>query len=72
MKARGSEKATERERERIPLLPRLPQFTQAFREGGEDGVVEGLAPRERRLPPQESLGGWDGGSVFIYDSLLMF
>ena len=30
---------------------------QAFREGGEDGVVEGLAPMERRLPPPEGLGG---------------
>ena len=29
---------------------------QAFREGGEDGVVEGLAPVERRLPPPEDLG----------------
>ena len=29
---------------------------QAFREGGVDGVVEGLALIERRLPPPESLG----------------
>ena len=35
-----------------PLLP------NALREGGEDGVAEGLAlMRERRLPPPECLGG---------------
>ena len=32
-----------------------PQNDQALREGGVVGVVEGLAPRERRLPPPECL-----------------
>ena len=36
--------------------PPLP-YPEAFREGGEDGVVEGLAPMEQRLPPPESFGG---------------
>ena len=48
-----------------------PSPPQAFREGGEDGVVEGLAPRERRLPPPEGLGGGvrrrSGGARVICD-----
>ena len=47
----------EREREREPLPPPPSTLSKAFREGGEDGVVEGLAPMERRLPPPEGLGG---------------
>ena len=31
---------------------------QAFHEGGVAGVVEGLAPKERRLPPLECLRVW--------------
>jgi hypothetical protein len=42
-----------------PLLAisSTPLTFQALREGGVDGVVEGLAPKERRLPPPECLGG---------------
>ena len=40
-----------------PLSRSPPPTPQAFREGGEDGVVEGLAPWERRLPPPDGLGG---------------
>ena len=36
--------------------PLSPPPRQAFREGGVAGVVEGLAQKERRLPPPESLG----------------
>ena len=50
-----------------PPPPPLLQYPQAFREGGEDGVVEGLAPRERRLPPPEGLGGGvEGLEVCVY------
>ena len=37
------------------LLHLSPQ-SQALHEGGVDGVVEGLALSERRLPPLECLG----------------
>ena len=36
--------------------PPLPQHSQALHEGGEAGVVEGLALTGRRLPPLECLG----------------
>ena len=35
-------------------------FNQALREGGVAGVVEGLAPLERRLPPSGVPGAEDG------------
>ena len=45
--------------------PHPPSLPQAFREGGEVGVVEGLALRERRLPPLEGLG-MDGDQRKLY------
>jgi hypothetical protein len=41
--------------------PPHPQ-SQALREGGVDGVVEGLALKGRRLPPPERLG-FGGGAI---------
>ena len=42
---------------RAPLAP-PSLLPKALREGGEEGVAEGLAlMRERRLPPPECLGG---------------
>ena len=56
----------DRNRERRRLRPKqlysyslLPPL-QALREGGVEGVVEGLAPTERRLPPPECLVGVGG------------
>ena len=40
----------------LPLHP----HPRAFHEGGVAGVVEGLAPKERCLPPQECLRMWAG------------
>ena len=48
----------------------LPPNPHAFREGGEDGVVEGLAPLERRLPPPESMGvGKEEEHAFVLNSM---
>ena len=58
----------DRNRERRRLRPRqlysyslLPPL-QALREGGVEGVVEGLAPTERRLPLRSA---WLGSVVTI-------
>ena len=52
-------------------LPPSPPNPHAFREGGEDGVVEGLAPLERRLPPPESMGvGKEEEHAFVLNSML--
>ena len=46
-----------------PALSPLSFIIQALREGGVDGAVEGLAPKGRRLPSPECLGG--GGGVVV-------
>ena len=49
-----------------PLLPK------ALREGGEEGVAEGLAlMRERRLPPPECLGGESGWKLWKATYMMM-
>ena len=40
---------------RVGGFPHPHPHPQAFHEGGVAGVVEGLAPKERRLPPLECL-----------------
>ena len=47
--------------------PAPPHLLQALREGGVEGVVEGPAPIERRLPPRECLAGRMGGSDVIIE-----
>ena len=52
----------------FPLLPPAPpHLLQALREGGVEGVVEGPAPIERRLPPRECLAGRMGESDVIIE-----
>ena len=48
---------------RVGGFPHPHPHPQAFHEGGVAGVVEGLAPKERRLPPLECLRVWVGGVV---------
>ena len=52
-------------RTRFPL-PSCSLTLQALREGGVDGAVEGLAPKEGRLPLPECLNG-DGGYMLQLD-----
>ena len=55
--ARERERERERESNPCPLL----LFFQVLREGGVVGVVEGLAPKGRRLSPPEYLEGGKEG-----------
>ena len=56
IKTQARKEETNGRLEVLPLRGETPPSPRAFREGGEDGVVEGLAPKERRLPPPEGLG----------------
>jgi hypothetical protein len=50
------------------ILPPTHPQSQALREGGVDGVEEGLALKGRRLPLPERLGSLGGQSLKIFAS----
>ena len=58
----GNSSHGQRRCDKLPVLS-LPGTEAGVWSGGVAGMVEGLAPKERRLPPPECLRVWVGGVV---------